>query len=952
MASNYKIKGRDASAYLNSEIDCEDLAHKLGMEQPRGQGNWRSPHHPDKSPSVKIYPGGGGKNSNWHDFSSGKSGGVIDLYMWHAESSDFVAAVKELMRMFGLSYDKPNIAGQPRAEPTRAEYVASKCVVRSDDDRATLVDYLESRKISRSVIDRAIDKGTLGLNTWVSDKVRAGEIGYGGPGAAFIVRAMLTNAVMAVDVRYIDAALNGGVKSGSQGEKAGWPWCSDWRRLAEAQTVYVVESSINALSIETCAMPRTAALAVRGTGNVDSIDWSFLRGKQVVACFDNDQPAERGPMQGYCPGAKAAWRLHEVLSGLDISCVLVDQSTWWADEDKTKPINDVNDWLQLRGVAELETALKKLETWMIPGMSADGDRLGKPRVWLPQQDYHAYWKYRATLDFTRAVSKVTKAEEEGEPDRLEFADVAGFRVAALARVSIASDESMMTGNSDNAPTQMYALSVQVPRHGPVLQRVVVEDQQLHNLDVWKKLGPIYAPSAFSRMINIWERASHIGSRDAINFVGLAWRGGRLQLNEGADCFFTEPIEQCPYHNLTFPSGAPSNGVEVMREFAGTFADNEVTIPLVWALGAHLKAFLGYWPHFVIQADKGAGKSAVVKALGTALAMKQYSRQTLQTEYRIIGSVSYTSQPVAWGEFSTNKQELRTKAIGTLQESYQYESTSRGVGLRRKFLMSAPVLLSGEDVPVDGLEGKIVRSTLTLAKRGPMITPECPLFPMRQWLQWLARQNKKEVMDLHAEQVELLQGKSAAKADDAGASRMVINYASVATSWHLLCAFLDMPTETGHFLRDLTRQMNQHITETKATRHPWVWIVEKLLSEIARREFKLPYRFDVEDEVPVLCIRSGHVMDHISQSSGLRAFWDELPIKSASVFKKQLVQAGVLALGKDGLPLDVERTVGSNRVSHMMVLMLPALEQFGLHAVVPKGGDDAPGHGGGFGGGYE
>ena len=42
---------------------------------------------------------------------------------------------------------------------------------------------------------------------------------------------------------------------------------------------------------------------------------------------------------------------------------------------------------------------------------------------------------------------------------------------------------------------------------------------------------------------------------------------------------------------------------------------------------------------------------------------------------------------------------------------------------------------------------------------------------------------------------------------------------------------------GNFLGDLTKQMNQHIAETKATRHPWVWIVEKLLSEIARGEFR-------------------------------------------------------------------------------------------------------------------
>jgi hypothetical protein len=424
-------------------------------------------------------------------------------------------------------------------------------------------------------------------------------------------------------------------------------------------------------------------------------------------------------------------------------------------------------------------------------------------------------------------------------------------------------------------------------------------------------------------------------------VGLAWRDGRLALNEGTDCFFTEPTEQCPYYNLTFPSGQVADGLEVVRQFQGTFSDNEAAIPLVWALGAHLKAFLGYWPHFVIQAEKGAGKSAVVKAIGTAVAMKQFSRQTLQSEYRIIGSVSYTSQPVAWGEFSTNKQELRTKAVGTLQESYQYESTSRGIGLKRKFLMAAPVLLSGEDVPVDGLEGKIARTTLTKEKRGPMITPECPAFPMRQWLQFLANQDKRRVLALHGDMVAYLQANSLAKADDAGAERMVNNYAGMAMAWHLLCEFLDLAEETGNFLRDLVRQMNAHIADTKATRHPWVWIIEKLLSEIARGEFRYPFKFDHHDEMEVLCIRTGHIMDHISQSNGLRAFWDELPIKSDRALKKQLQLAGVLMLDMegDGEPMVFERTVHGKRVGHMVGLSIKMLQQFGLHAVVPVASED-------------
>lgn len=830
-------------------------------------------------------------------------------------------------------YDELDEPGGESSTPlTTAESVAKACLRPGNAaDLAQLQEFLAGRGIAGSVVEQAIAAGSLGLNLYISRKER-GQAGHCGPAAAFVVRTPSTGDVVAVDMVYFKPEDNGGITGQTQGERSGHAWASDWRRLASARTVYVVDSPVAALAIESCGLPGAFVVATRGIEGVRAVDWSVLRGRQVIGCFPNDPPDARG----YCPGLSAFWTLHEVLTALDISCLMVDQAGWLDDDDA--PVFTVQELLTLRGVEETAKALRKLQDWLIPGMVGDDKRQGKPRLFLPHHDYMTYWRYRCQEDFTKVIGKTTKDDDGNE--KHEYADVCGFRIAAVSRVRIASDEATMTGNADNAPSTMFALSVQVARHGPVLQRVVVEDDRLHNIEVWKRLGPVYAPTPFSRMVNVWERAASIGARDAINFVGLAWRDGRLAVNEGTDCFFTEPTEQCPYYNLTFPS-SDAVGMEMTRlrvnvfsAFADTFADNEATIPLIWALGAHLKAFLGYWPHFVIQAEKGAGKSALVKSLGAAVAMKQFSRQTLQSEYRIIGSVSYTSQPVAWGEFSTNKQELRTKAVGTLQECYQYESTSRGIGLKRKFLMSAPVLLSGEDVPVDGLEGKIIRTSLTKAKRGPVVPEDLPPFPVRQWLQFLAKQSKKEVLALHARQVQELQSGSLARADDPGAERMVNNYAALATAWYMLCEFAQWHPQMSNFLRDLTRQMNAHIADTKATRHPWVWIIEKLLSEIARGEFRYPFKFDNEDEIEVLCIRTGHIMDHMSQSNGLRAFWDELPIKSDRALKKQLALAGVLMLDGEGEPLAVERTVHGRRVAHMVAISLPMLRQYGLHAVVP------------------
>lgn len=929
---------------LNSEVDCADLAERLGLPRDGKRGNFENPHDAGRDKTLACYPDSKGGGSKWKDFRKEIHGGPIDLLML-VRGLDFVDAVKELAQMYGIVIPDRNRTQVAPVEETLAEYITKNCLrdVKGAEGHQQVMDYLVGRGITPKAVQHALDKKTLGLNLYTNPKKERGEVGYGGPGVAFIVRAQATGRPVAVDMRYLVPEDNGKVKTQSQGEKAMYPWVSDWRRLEAARTVYVVESSINVLSIESCELPGVAALSIRGTGNVETIDWTFLRGKLVVGCMDNDLPVDdpKHPKHGYCAGQLAFWRLHEVLTGLDISCLMVDQADWVYDEDDAKreiqkgdPINDINDYLRENGVDATTKALRKLQDWLIPGMVGNDARLGKPRLYLPHHDYLAYWKYRVQPDFTKVIGKTTKDEDTGA-EKHDYSDVCGFRIAAVSRVRIASDESMMTGASDNAPTVMFALSVQTPRHGPELQRVVVEDERLHNIDVWKKLGPVYAPGPFSRMINLWERAVHIGGRDAINFVGLAWRDGQLTLNEGTDCFFTEPTEQCPYYNLTFPSGQVAHGVEVLRQFQATFSANEAAIPLVWTLAAHLKAFLGYWPHFVMQAEKGAGKSVLVKAIGMATGMKQFSRQSLQSEYRIIGSVSYTSQPVAWGEFSTNKQELRTKAVGTLQESYQYESTSRGIGLKRRFLLSAPVLLNGEDVPVDGLEGKVIRTTLTKDRRGALITPECPTFPMRQWLLYLASQEKDRVMRQHGKLVKWLQDSSSAKADDAGAERMVNNYAGVAVGWYLLCEFLGVAIETGGFLQDLVRQMNDHINDTKATRHPWVWIVEKLLSEIARGDFRFPFCFDSDGQgTGWLCIRTGHVMDHISQSPGLRAFYDELPIKSDRALKKQLLLAKVLVMEGDE-PQEFERTIHGRRVGHMVGLDLAMLRQYGLHPVFPK-----------------
>ena len=927
----------EVARILNERIDCADLAIRLGMERPGGKGNFRSPHHTDKAPSVAVYQKNG--LSKFMDYSTDKGGGPVDMLMWHS-GYDFVRAVKELAEMYGVPIEKPR--REERAEQTLAEFIADKCRAAVREDANPVFEYLQGRGIGKKPIEEAIAKGTVGLNLWRSDKVQAGTAGHGGPAVTFMVKDRITGQVAAVDMRYFDAEANGGQKSGCQGEKAGYAWCSDWRRLEAARTVYIVESPINALSIESCVLPGSAALATRGTANVRLIDWSFLRGKSVIVCMDNDPPLPRGENAGYCPGLLAAWQLHEILTGLDVSCLLVDQTGWYEDAERKKPINDVNDYLKIHGWERLTTALRQVEEWAIPGLPAEGRREGKARLWFPSHDWFAYTKYRVQPDFTRTLDKQVKDEESGQT-RWTYNDVAGFRIAAVSRVTIASPTSTMTGDKDQSPTTVFSVSVQTARHGARLLRRVVDDEKLHNLDGWKKVGPVFAPTAFSRLVNIWERAAGIGARDAVNFVGLAWRDGKPVVNEGPDCFFQDPRQQCPYHALTFPSGVPRHGLQLLQAYQQTFRSNAAAIPMVWALGGHLKAFLGFWPHFVMQAEKGSGKSTLIKRLERTIAFTMFSRQSMQTEFRMLTTISYTSHPVGWEEISAGRQEMIDKAVAQLQESYQYTHTRRGSDMT-DFLLCAPVLLAGEDVPVEGLTGKVVRCQLTRGKRGPLLPEDLPVFPVKQWLQFLAVCGKAKVQQLHAEQLEAFARNCVASTDvrssDTGAERMVANYAALATAWHLLCEFTGLSLDAGGFIGDLTAEMNSHIAETVSDRQPWALIVDKFLSEIASKQFRHPYKFDVVDEIPVLCVRTGDVMAHISQSNSLRPFWDRMTVKSDRVFKKQLAAAGVLLMDIDRPTevMHVERNVHGQRCSYMVAMVLQHLEQFGLHATIPV--DDA------------
>lgn len=926
---------------LRDRIDLHDMAARYGLERPGGKGNYRA-DAADSSPSLSIYTKNG--RQGFRDFrlnesEDGAKGDFLDFdrrYGPGGSSETQWAQVKRLSEEYGVPFEPPRGDAPVRVEKTQEEWLAQECLKAPE----LAIPYLLGRGIPEETIKRGIARKTIGYSDWHSPSKQPRESGYGGPAVAFICRELMTNAPLAVDKRFIEPDLNGGndvpggIKTQSFGQKDGLGWCMDRGALSAAHTVVVVESAINALAVEACNRKGMSAFAIRGTGNAGNMDWRFCIGKRVILAMDADKPGPHGDR----PGAKAAWAAYEALTALNVAVMLVDWASWYQAE-----FNDLADIIKAEGVDGVREKLDTLEPWAIPGLPGKADGMGKPRVFLPSHDFAIYWRFRVKPDFTSYVSKVDTDDDGAET--LKIDDVAGFRVASLSRVSIASATSTMSGEADAMPKVLFAVSAQVPRHGPMLVRRVMDDDRLHNVDQWAKLGPIFNKPRFSRLLTVLERTADLGAREAVNFVGLAWRDGKPIVNEGPDCYFTEPDKQCPYANLTFPSGRRDDAKRVLAAYQATFRDNAAASALVWGLGGHLKAFLGFWPHLVMQADKGSGKSTLIKRLERTLGFTMFSGQSLQTEFRLVTSCSYTSHPVGWEELSARKQEIIDKAVGILQESYQHTVTKRGSDMT-EYLLCAPVLLAGEDVPVKSLTGKIVRTDLT-RRMGPKLADDLPRFPVREWLNWLATLTRAQVMDAHARAEAWLRMGCRAPANDTGAMRMVTNYAALLTGWQLLCEFAGIERGTGDFPATLRTEMNAHIKESGADREPYVWILEILASEIEAREYHLPYKFEDigEDEkgqpIPHLILQPGHVMDHIATSNRLRDKWNGLPVKTARVFKRQLQASGVVYSDENNEPHELDKVIDGRRMARAWALNVRKLAELNVFLSVPEpqGGRD-------------
>jgi len=205
------------------------------------------------------------------DHSDGSSGSIIDLMMRKHRTRDFsqaCEAARRLARELGVSAPPAPIAVADSAAPeTDWEWLHRR--LRSNDG-GPCGTYLTGRGLDDELVNELMGQGVIVLNCIDGSRYCCFAVRDAGGG----LRSLFN--------RRIDGP--------SEREKfvlgRQHPFCADWGRLAEADAVYLCESIIDALSVQTLC-PQACTLAVPGA-NYDMSQLELPPGARLIDAFDAD----------------------------------------------------------------------------------------------------------------------------------------------------------------------------------------------------------------------------------------------------------------------------------------------------------------------------------------------------------------------------------------------------------------------------------------------------------------------------------------------------------------------------------------------------------------------------------------------------------------------------------------------------------------------------------------
>jgi len=756
------LKSLDLPTYL-------ETAHGLTPGPGSKQGNplYCCPFHADKTPSLSVFSAKSG-GWRWRCHGCDIGGTILDFEM-KAAGVELAEAAALIAKREGIEWRPSGKGGPPR--PTRVltkqeqlvQWLAK--VTTTHHQVGEAAGYLtEKRRISQKIVDQLLHEKRIGF----SDH-------KGVQGVAFTILSWPAAEVVAVDVRRWNAT-NPKDTQRHHGEGTGDFWWHNKRRLSTARTVWIAESTIDALSLE-CA--GKTAIGLRTWHNIER-DWSWLRGKRVFICLDGDA------VDGDQRGQEGTRRLYRLLTAAGAHAKVVGLG--WEDDGKVDP----NSVLQQGGAELLKGKLR--------------DAIIKKPVWDPEREMRLPGHLRALNGGERGIhdrgDHVTARQfKDGELRQLAVCDF------SIRSVSVVDYLDYSTGEPDRTLFRYQFVGSDTS----TLRSLMVEEHRRGDPQAFAPCGLIHQPTLFKLYLSLvhYNREEEAPVK---NIVGLVEVAGTPRLCDASNMDFLRGPNECIYAGMRFPSGTLDDGRAVWDGLTAMWTEGQGELVATWILGSFLKLWLRFWPHLQGAAPKGTGKSTFLEVLADAFHLKTISGEEVSTPYRRKVAVSNSLFPFAMDEASRHANgDGMAQFFNLLNSSYKHELTHHGAD-RTRLNICAPYLFFGQDTPSDdgAFQSKVIPVTLTPDSRGAIPRIEAP-FPLREWAEWLAAKRPDVVALLHDAKVALLED-IVIPAQSSDADRLITNGAALLVARDLVGEFLDRPDAGGAFFEKMKSTVDVQIHE--------------------------------------------------------------------------------------------------------------------------------------------
>lgn len=245
------------------------------------------PIHDDTRPSFSVYGEG---HQRWKCFACDEGGDIFDLSKALGRSETFPEAVSEVCETLGIPAQR--FKGRKKASRSRNR---REKVGRSSSPPETSEDEEAFRWVSRHSLREAIRRKPekieaiareLGLPSWVIKRAARGRCGLGlvdGNLAYVYPCGVKTRRPAGCTPRFI-----------WEYGRAYGPWRTD-RIKPSTETIYVTEGESDALALLATGLEEDGkSVVIASPGTSFQKGWVHLfAGKDVVLCFDFDEPGQR-----------------------------------------------------------------------------------------------------------------------------------------------------------------------------------------------------------------------------------------------------------------------------------------------------------------------------------------------------------------------------------------------------------------------------------------------------------------------------------------------------------------------------------------------------------------------------------------------------------------------------------------------------------------------------------